>query len=207
MIITVVSFKGGVGKTTTAVHLVAYFQKLGRSVLLDGDPNRSASAWEKRGAGKLGIDIVDEMMAFTVSNEVKHCIIDTAARPDARVLKALSEKVHLIIIPTTTDGLSLDALSKTIDALRDVEAAKFRVLLTMVPPKPRRDGERAREILEQAGLPVFKAGIRRLSAFEKAGTLGVLVSDVKDERAALGWEDYAAVGAEVKAIGKKLGVV
>lgn len=204
MIVTIVSFKGGVGKTTTAVHLVAYLTRLGKTVLLDGDPNRSATAWAERGNGKLAIDIVDEMMAFTVANDYRHFVIDTAARPAPNALKALSEKVDLIVIPTTTDGLSLDALAKTVEALREVNVDKFRILLTMVAPKPARDGEVARAAFDQAGLPVFAASIRRLSAFQKAGTQGVLVSDVKDQRAHFGWEDYAAVGDELKAIGKAM---
>jgi chromosome partitioning protein len=85
-----------------------------------------------------------------------------------------------------------------------VNVDKFRILLTMVPPKPARDGEVARAAFDQAGLPVFAASIRRLSAFQKAGTQGVLVSDVKDQRAHFGWEDYAAVGDELKAIGKAM---
>ena len=38
MYITVTNYKGGVGKTTTAVHLAAYFQRLAPTLLIDGDP-------------------------------------------------------------------------------------------------------------------------------------------------------------------------
>src|SRR4051812_6694403 len=119
MIITIVSFKGGVGKTTTAVHLAAYFNTMGKTVLLDGDVNRSATAWAERGNGKLPIDIVDETLAFSVS-QYTHFVIDTAARPSTSILKGLAERVQLIVIPTTCDGLSLDALSKTVEALQEV---------------------------------------------------------------------------------------
>jgi chromosome partitioning protein len=201
MIITIVSFKGGVGKTTTAMHLAAYLQQNGKTVLLDGDLNRSATAWKERGNGTLPFDIVDEQLSFAASG-YKHFVIDTAARPAPNILKGLADKVDLIIIPTTTDGLSLDALSKTVEALREVNIEKFRVLLTMIPPKPARDGELARAAFEQAGLPLFTASIRNLKAFKTAGTQGILVADVKDPRASLGWEDYAAVGAELRAFGK-----
>ena len=40
----------------------------------------------------------------------------------------------LTFVPWGTDGLSLDALSKTVNALQDVQVDKFRILLTMVPP-------------------------------------------------------------------------
>ena len=202
MIITIVSFKGGVGKTTTAVHLSAFLQMQGKTVLLDGDLNRSATAWAERGSRTLPFSIVDEQLSFTAS-DYRHFVIDTAARPAPNILKGLADKVDLIIIPTTCDGLSLDALSKTVEALREVQAEKFRILLTMVPPKPARDGELARAAFTQAGLPVFLSSIRSLKAFKTAGTQGVLVSEVKDPRASLGWEDYTAVGAELKKIVKR----
>jgi chromosome partitioning protein len=202
MIITIVSFKGGVGKTTTAMHLSAYLQTRGKTVLLDGDLNRSATAWAGRGAGAIPFDIVDEQLGFSAS-DFKHFVIDTAARPAPAILEGLAKRVDMIVIPTTTDGLSLDALGKTVEALREVNVSKFRILLTMVPPKPARDGELARAAFEQAGLPVFATSIRNLKAFKTAGTQGILVSDVKDPRAQLGWEDYAAVGAELMSLAKR----
>lgn len=200
MILAIVSFKGGVGKTTTAVHLAAWLSKLGNTVVLDGDLNRSASSWSERGGNALPFSVVDESMGFSVGSDFKHFVIDTAARPEPKILKALAERVDLIVVPTTTDGVALDALAKTVEALREVDARKYRVLLTMVPPKPARDGEIAREALSQAGLPMFKSSVRTLKAFRTAGTQGVLVGDVKDPRASLGWDDYAAVGKETRAL-------
>ena len=94
--------------------------------------------------------------------------------------------------------LSLDALTLTVDVLKELGANRYRILLTMVPPKPSRDGEEARTMLEEAKLPLFSGYIRRLSAFQKAALMGQPVSMVKgDPRAANGWEDYRNVGSEL----------
>jgi cellulose biosynthesis protein BcsQ len=42
MILTIASFKGGVGKTTTAVNLAAYLNEKQPTLLIDGDPNHRA---------------------------------------------------------------------------------------------------------------------------------------------------------------------
>jgi len=46
---SVANFKGGVVKTTTAIRLAAFLAKQGETLLLDGDPNRGASAWARKG--------------------------------------------------------------------------------------------------------------------------------------------------------------
>jgi chromosome partitioning protein len=112
-------------------------------------------------------------------------------------MEALAGGCDLLIIPSTPDRLALDALVDTVAVLRALGADRWRVLLTMVPPPPSRAGEMARAVLQEAGFPLFESSIRRYTAFQTAADLGVIVAEVKDARAAAGWEDYRKIGAEV----------
>jgi len=195
MFLTVAGFKGGVGKTTTAVHFAAWMQQHAPTVLVDGDPNRSATTWARH--GKLPFLVVDERAAARSAREFTHIVIDTKARPEEEDIKALAENCDLLIIPTKPDTLSLDALRLTVNTLKAIGATNYRVLLTIVPPRPSRDGEEAYAALTQVGYPVFRTLIRRFKAFEDAVTAGVPVSGLTgNPRALEGWNDYAEAGKE-----------
>jgi chromosome partitioning protein len=198
MIVTVASFKGGVGKTVTAVHLAAYLSERATTMLVDGDPNRSATGWAKRGA--LPFRVVDEHRAVRHARDHEHVVIDTEARPNREDLEALAGGCDLLVIPTTPDALSLDALLLLVDALDKLGAERYRILLTSVPPHPSRDGELARTTLQGAGLPLFAGEIRRRVAFQKAALKGVPVYEVKDARAEQAWQDYVRVGEEIEEV-------
>jgi chromosome partitioning protein len=195
MIVTVASFKGGVGKTTTAVHLAAYLQERAPTLLLDGDPNRSATAWTSR--GELPFKVADERQAARFARDYTHTVIDTEARPAKDDLKTITEGCDLLVIPVTPDALALDALLQTVDALAGISANNYRVLLTIVPPRPSRDGDEARAMLKARRLPLFKGEIRRRVAFQKAVLAGIPVYDVTDPRAGEAWADYERVGREI----------
>ena len=196
MLISIASFKGGVGKTTTAIHLAAYFQTKGKTVLVDADPNRSATTWTSRGS--FGFDVIDQFqIAKLSSGGHKHIIMDTAARPTKETMESLVEGSDLVILPTSADLLSLDATRLTVELLQSLKSDRFKILITQVRPKPARDGEIAKSMLEAAGLPCFDGMIRRYQSFVTAASLGVLISDVKDERASNGAADYQAIGREL----------
>jgi chromosome partitioning protein len=195
MILTVASFKGGVGKTTTAIHLAAYLQQRAPTLLLDGDDNRSATAWAQLGG--LPFKVADTRQAAKIARDFTHTVIDTEARPSPADLRELAEGCDLLVVPSTPDPLALHALAQTVSALQSAGASHFRVLLTIVPPPPSRDGEEARASLRARGLPAFKGFIRRRVAFQKAVLAGVPVYDVGDARAASAWSDYERIGREI----------
>ena len=194
MLVTVAGFKGGVGKTTSAVHLASYFAQKDSTLLIDGDPNRSATGWSKR--GELPFKVVDLLAAAKHSSKFEHIVIDTPAQPDKDELEALVDGCDLLVLPTSPDALSIDALLQTVDLLESLGSDRYRILLTMVHPKPVKMAEMAREAL--GDLPLFKACIRRYLAYEKASLLGVPVYEVKGDRMArIAWSDYVEAGREI----------
>jgi chromosome partitioning protein len=202
MIVTVLSFKGGVGKTTTAIHLAAFLNKDKQTLLVDGDGNRSASLWGKR--GKFPFTVVDHHSATKYAKKFDHIVIDTYARPNLEDLEGMVEGCDYLVLPTTPESMALDALVFTVASLKKLKAENYRILLTMIPPKPSKDGEECRALLEEKSYPLFKSGISRLTAFQKASANGVTVNEVKDERAQRGWQEYIAVGKEILRYGKSL---
>lgn len=207
MIITIASFKGGVGKTTTAVHLANYLHESdGPALLVDGDPNKSASGWAKRGGEAFPFKVTDLFGAPRLMAGTKHTVIDTAARPERDELESLMNGCDLLVLPTTPRGLDVDALVQTVGLLKsfDIETP-YGVLLTMSPPG-RTVTEQVREVLAKQGLHVFEKAVRKYAAHEKAPLAGCLVGDVKGDRnAGNAARDYKEACEEIVALGFDVG--
>jgi chromosome partitioning protein len=204
MDISMAALKGGVAKTTTAIHLAAFLQRKAATVLIDSDKNESALTWAR--LGKLPFPVCPVEGATKYIRQAVHVVIDTQARPSASDLEAIASGCDLLILPTTPKALDMDALIRTTDMLKELQA-NYKVLLTMVPPPRRRPGRgkpephlkesKARFLLEQEQIPTFIGSIYQYTAFERAPLMGVTVDQYPDSYAQAAWNCYNNIGEEI----------
>ena len=199
MIIAIVNLKGGVAKTTTAVHFAYYLSTKDATALVDGDPNRSAVAWAGRANGTFPFKVITEIQLPRFVGQFRHIVTDTKARPEREDLQDLMETADLIILPTPASGDDLRVTAQTARTLQDLGSTKHKVLLTRVPTNHGSTDEKdARDFLTSQGVPVVKGRIRHYKAYEKAFVAGVPVFQIKqDKNAKIAWSDYVTAIEEV----------
>ena len=196
MLVTVASFKGGVAKTTTAVHIAAYLHMQAPTLLLDADRTRNALEWSSAGPG-FPFPTAPYSQAAKMAGKYKHVVLDTGQRPEGTDLKEIVDACDMLIIPAAPGSLDTRSLVQSIQALRHLGAERFKVLMTRVPPPPESDGAKLRAVLTEHRVPMFRTEIPRLKAFEKAAGSGLLVDQADDRNAARAWAAYCAVGKEI----------
>ena len=197
-VISLTSFKGGVGKSTLAVNLAGALALNASTLLVDEDPLQSCYQWAKQnGSLPMPVLLPEEVQKSDLSAS-RYLLVDTEGRPKLEDLSELIRSSTWTLIPCGTSGLEIDGTLRLIDALRNAAAKleKVKVVFTKAPPVGT-VGQQARDALREAGIPVANRVVRAYVAHQRAAELGVLVKDVPDPRASQAWADMLELAMEV----------
>ena len=193
MIYAVVNTKGGVGKTTTAVHLAGMLAQKGSTLLIDGDPQASAASWAawRREAGRSPSPTTIVLAGKAILTEGKnlatnyeHAVIDAGGRdsPGMRAALLLADRAIIPIGASNLDAAAMD------DLLAIVEEAKTRAteegakIVAAARAEAEQQTVKAREALrEQVAALAVKGAEQILRKEVNAGVHAELLGRLKTE--------------------------
>ena len=170
--IALINQKGGVGKTTIALHLATAFWQHGRNTLvLDLDPQASATEWhdartqEFPAVTSIQPSRLEKVVAEAHGIGTDVLILDTAPHSEATALAA-ARVADLVLVPCHPSIMDLRAMRKTAELLQLVKAQAFAVL-NGVAPHGSVANEAAESIAGDLGLPVAAARLGQRVAYDR----------------------------------------
>jgi chromosome partitioning protein len=170
--IALISQKGGVGKTTLAIHLATAFEQAGRQTLLvDLDPQTSAAEWkDARQADRPYVMAVPpsrlgKTLETAREHEAEVVVLDTAPHSEGTALDA-ARAADLILVPCQPSIMDLRAMRKTADLLNYLKKPTYTVLNEVAPQGTVAD-EAAKAITAQFGMPVCPIRLGQRVAFNR----------------------------------------
>lgn len=180
--LSIVSQKGGVGKTTIATALAVEASRQGKSaVIFDLDPQASATFWkDTRQGDDIAITAIpasrlQHVLKAAAEGGCDLAIIDTP--PFAKdIAYEATQNADFVLVPTRPAVLDVMAMTKTLDLVRHY-GVPFAVALTFCPPQGREIDD-ALAVIAQLGAELCPVRIGQRIAFSRAQQTGHAAQEI-----------------------------
>jgi chromosome partitioning protein len=181
--VSVVSQKGGVGKTTLATALAVEALRDGkRAVLFDLDPQASASFWkDTRADTALAITAVPaarlkHVLAAAAEAGCDLAIIDTPPFSKDIGYEA-SQHADFVLVPSRPAVLDIMAMTRTLELLQQYQCP-YGVVLTFCPPSGREVDDTC-EVITKLNAPLCPVRIGNRIAYSRAQQSGQAAQEIE----------------------------
>ncbi len=201
-ILAVVNGKGGVGKTTTAVNLAAILAEKHQVLLVDADPQGSATWWIERSEGRMPFTLAQESRPEILTqlhqfSQYTMIVVDTPPALRSEALRTVIGLADYLVLPTPPAPMDLTALIETVRTAVIPLKVAHRVLLTKVDSRSLKETIDAQNTLLELGIPACHAFIRSYKAHERSVLDGVAITQWKGKQGKEAESDYRRVAEEL----------
>jgi chromosome partitioning protein len=176
--VTVANLKGGVGKSTVAIHLAVAAQRAGISTaIIDIDPDQQAAAkWgDSRSAERPPVlsavySRLPQAIAEAERGGAELVFIDTPAF-EQKILTASVRVADLVLVPARPTAQDIQYLAATTDTVAAHQRPTVVVLNQVEPRLP--ETEQARAVVTKLGLTLAPVHLPKAVAYQRAVAAGL----------------------------------